>query len=96
MSYDGEQRVGVERLLQHERDSVGELCPLDDGGAGGGGPVQCGQYSCAKLPSSCDCSQLCGPNGQPGPTGCLHSVPACQYAIAGCWLRNSTITCGDQ
>ena len=73
--------------------------PVDDGGGGtgsGGGANTCGQYSCAKLPPACDCNQLCGPNGQFGPTGCLHSVPACQYAIAGCKFDGATIFCGDQ
>ena len=71
--------------------------PIDDGGAGGGGGGfhPCGQYSCAKLPSSCDCNQLCGSNGQPGSTGCLHSVPACQYAT-GCRFDGATVTCIDQ
>ena len=78
-------------------ESFGACAPPDlanaDGGSGVVGP--CGQYSCAKLPASCGCTQLCGVNGQPGPTGCLHAVPACQYAN-GCWLRDSIITCGDQ
>jgi hypothetical protein len=78
-----------------------DLALPDDGGSassgGGGGTDTCGQYSCAKLPSSCACDKLCGgPGGQYGPTGCLHSVPACQYAVAGCKLEGSMITCGDQ
>jgi hypothetical protein len=66
--------------------------PVDDDG--GGGLVFCGQYQCGKLPSSCDCNQLCGPNGQVGPPGCLRSLPSCQYAT-GCRLDGATVTCID-
>ena len=78
-------------------EAFGACAPPDLSAPDAGGPVPCGQYSCARLPSSCDCTALCGgPSGQPGPTGCLREVPACRYAVAGCFLRDSLIFCGDQ